>query len=155
MNDIFPVGRPVGADDIVGREGFISQCVLRLHDGQSVMIASPRRTGKSSVAGEVLRRLTADGHPRATVDLFYVSQLEELAAKLLAAVIETRTGPFRRAVHSLAGLRETLNRVQWGAKIGDLELAATLDRRQADPFRTPRDRHRYRPRSLVKKAASA
>ena len=56
-SNAFPTGRPAAPEDVVDREGFIFEAVERLLMGNDVMLASPRRIGKSSVAGEVQRRL--------------------------------------------------------------------------------------------------
>lgn len=63
---VFPPGKPVDPEDLVDR----------LWDGQSVIIASPRRTGKSSVAQEALHRLQRRGACTATVDAFLASSQE-------------------------------------------------------------------------------
>jgi len=42
---LFPLG-PVAREDLVGREDFIASLVNRLSDGQSVMLAGPRRIGR-------------------------------------------------------------------------------------------------------------
>ena len=60
-DSLFPVGRVAGPDDVVDREPFIDLIVHELISGQSVMIAGPRRIGKTSVAYEILRRLEQKG----------------------------------------------------------------------------------------------
>jgi len=50
---LFPLGGPVSKEDLVGREDFIASLVNRLSEGQSVMLAGPRRIGKTSLAHEV------------------------------------------------------------------------------------------------------
>ncbi|HHX95128.1 MAG TPA: ATP-binding protein, partial [Clostridia bacterium] len=46
----FPLGGPVPGEDIVGRDDLLMSLEMRLSEGQSVMLASPRRTGKTSIA---------------------------------------------------------------------------------------------------------
>lgn len=131
--DIFPFGRPAGAGDIVDREGFIREVVQRLNDGHSVILAGPRRIGKSSVAGEVLRRLRQEGAYTAAVDLFHVTGVEEFAVKLFRAVLENRTGPYHQTIRALRGLKEWLSRADFRAKIHDLELGFALGGTDPDP----------------------
>ncbi len=130
---VFPFGKPAGPEDIVDREPFITEVVQRLWDGHSVILAGPRRIGKSSVAGEVLRRLREKGAYTASVDLFHVTSVEQLAAKLLHAVLENRTGPYRRAVRAFQSLKEWLSRAELRAKVEDLELGLTFGGRDPEP----------------------
>jgi len=54
-NKLFPLGGPVSEKDIVGREDFVISLVTRLFEGQSIMLAGPRRIGKTSLALEVFK----------------------------------------------------------------------------------------------------
>lgn len=130
---IFPFGRPAGPEDIVDREDFLREVCQRLWDGHSVMLASPRRTGKSSVAGEVLRRLRARGAYTASVDLFHVTGVEEFGVKLLRSVLENRTGPHQRALRALRGLREWLGSAEVRARLHDLELGFSVMMEKPEP----------------------
>lgn len=78
----FPVGKVVGPSDLVGREPAIQDLTARLMGGQSILVAGPRRIGKTSVASEVLRRLKEQGHPTGIVDLFSISSKKEFAEAL-------------------------------------------------------------------------
>ncbi len=132
--DVFPFGKPAGAADIVDREDFIRELVQRLSDGHSVILSGPRRTGKSSVAGEVLRRLAAQGAYTAQLDLFHVTNLEELASKLLQSVLANRTGVRSRAARALRGLRQWLSQGELRARVHDLELQVPLGSADVDPL---------------------
>jgi len=94
----------------------------------------PSAEGKSSVAGEVMRQLRTQGYGTASVDLFYVTSIEELAVKLLASLLENRTGAYQKTIRSLHGLQEWLNHTTWHAKLGDLELGLTLTDPILDPL---------------------
>jgi uncharacterized protein len=59
--NIFPLGKIVSSCDVVDRNTFIQDTKFRLQDGNSVMLSGPRRTGKSSVAYEILRQLKEEG----------------------------------------------------------------------------------------------
>jgi uncharacterized protein len=133
VRDVFPFGKPAGHEDVVDREHFIAEVQQRLIDGHSVMLAGPRRIGKSSIAWEILRRLKANDVYVAAVDLFYVTSIEEFATKLMQAILENRTGPFQQAVRALHGLQKYFSRSEFRAKIHDLELGVSLVSERVDP----------------------
>ena len=82
---LFPVGHPAGKDDVVDREAFIDEVVTRLLSRNSVVLAAPRRVGKTSVAQEALQR------QQHTAYLFLGSQ-----ANLMAQLFGARKQPFFR-----------------------------------------------------------
>lgn len=118
---------------MVDRAELLGEMTGRLHAGQSLLLAGPRRTGKSGLGREVLRRLAAGGAYVADVDLFRVTSVEELAVRLLASVAENRMAPWPRAVKSLSHLAEVLRTATVAAKLHDLELALSF----ASPTITP------------------
>src|SRR5213592_176167 len=61
VSPYFPVGGPVPAPDLVGREAYLRRLVERLEDGNHVLVAGPRRIGKTSIILEALRRLKRRG----------------------------------------------------------------------------------------------
>ena len=105
------------------------EAVERLLMGNDVMLAGPRRIGKSSVAGEVQRRLQSRGTYTAYVDLFRTSSLEELATRLLEAVLANRTGPLAAVARGVQDLRRMLAQARVSATIHDLDLAVALAER--------------------------
>lgn len=132
--DVFPLGKPVRAEDLVDREDFIDRLVDRLRDGQSAIIASPRRTGKSSVAQEVLRRLHRRGAYTAAVDVFLASSQEQLGALLLHAILRNRDSRLKAMVRNAwRELRDILARARLQTRFKDLELELVLDRHDPDP----------------------
>jgi hypothetical protein len=113
IDRLFPLGGPVSEEDLVDREDFISSLLTRLSDGQSVMLAGPRRIGKTSLALEVLRRLKKRQFYTAAVDLFRVSGRRDFAEALIDACLENRTGMKR----TLATLKDRARVVAGGAKL--------------------------------------
>jgi len=94
---VFPTRVPLPPEDVVDREGFIEDLVRRALEFQSVLLAGPRRTGKTVVAGEALRRLQEQhGALVAEVDLFYCGSARELASKLILACLANREGRIAR-----------------------------------------------------------
>src|SRR5256886_7011359 len=49
VSPYFPVGGPVAAADLVGREPYLRRLVDRLEDGNHVIVAGPRRGGENPV----------------------------------------------------------------------------------------------------------
>lgn len=97
---LFPLGGPVPEKDVVDREDFIVSLQTRLTEGQSVMLAGPRRIGKTSLAYEVLRRIKKQGFYTASVDFFRLSNKRDFAISLINACLENRTG-IRRTIDVL------------------------------------------------------
>jgi AAA+ ATPase superfamily predicted ATPase len=104
----FPIGGPVPAEDLVGREAYVKRTAARLADGEHLLIAGPRRIGKTSVILEVLRRLRRRGAVTAYVDCLGATDLrglgERFASALLAA-IEGRETAFEDARAVASGTR--------------------------------------------------
>ncbi|MEW6662907.1 MAG: AAA family ATPase [Bacillota bacterium] len=115
---LFPLGGPVPEGDIVGREDFIISLETRLAEGQSVMLAGPRRIGKTSLAFEVLRRLKNKGFYVASVDFFRTSSKRNIAESIINSCLENRTG-----------IRKTLNAVWDRAKLlaGSAKIAVKVE----------------------------
>jgi len=127
MADLFPVGGPVPAEDVVDRAEFIEQVETRLLDRHSVVLSAPRRLGKSSVAYEVLRRLRDDeGCYTAAVDLSTVSTLRDLAERLIAAAIANVAPSVRAALTVRQSLGKLVRMPEVRAKMHDLDLSLSL-----------------------------
>ncbi len=119
---LFPVGGPVSEKDIVDREDFIVSVQTRLTDGQSIMLAGPRRIGKTSIAYEVLRRLKEQRYYTASVDFFRLSDIREFAVSLINACLENRTG-IRKTLDVLKDRARTIaGMAKLTVKFQDLEF---------------------------------
>src|SRR6266545_2633976 len=122
----FPVGGPVPAADLVGRETYIRRLVERLGDGNHVLVAGPRRIGKTSIILEVLRRLRRRGALTAYVDCLGATDVRGLGERLVDALLENVSGAersFEQVKAIAAGLRPTVN-----IKYEHVELALHLAR---------------------------
>src|SRR5438309_5452627 len=107
----FPVGGPVPAADLVGREGYLRRLVERLEDGQHVLVAGPRRIGKTSIILEALRRLRRRGAHTAYVDCLGATDVRGLGERLADAVLGNLSGverSFEQARAIAAGMRPTV-----------------------------------------------
>lgn len=129
---LFPLGGPVAKEDLVGREDFIVSLVNRLSEGQNVMLAGPRRIGKTSLAHEVLRRLKDKGAYTATVDFFRFSGKRDFATGLIDACLENRTGIGK----TLSIIRDRAKALAGGAqfaiKLNDLEISFGFPEKRPD-----------------------
>ena len=123
---LFPLGGPVSEKDIVDREDFLVSLETRLSEGQSIMLAGPRRIGKTSLALEVLRRLKNKGYYTAFVDLFRYNTKKELALGIIDSCYENRSGISKTTTALKDGLKKITGAAKLTAKVQDLEIALGL-----------------------------
>lgn len=129
---LFPIGGPVTEEDIVDRETFITTLEMRLADGQSIVLVGPRRTGKTSLAHEVLRRLKKREFYTATVDCFRLSNRRDLAQSLINSCLENRTG-MRRTLDVLKSHAKALaDTAKLAVKLEDLQISVDLFHTDSD-----------------------
>src|SRR5438309_10835406 len=88
----FPVGGPVPAADLVGRETYLRRLIERLEDGQHVLISGPRRIGKTSIIVEALRRIRRHGSYTAYVDCLGATDIRRLVERLADAILQNLSG---------------------------------------------------------------
>src|SRR5512132_4474868 len=120
----FPVGGPVPAADLVGRETYIRRIAERLEDGNHVLLAGPRRIGKTSIILEVARRLRRRGALTAYVDCLGATDIRGLGERLVDALLENVSGverSFEQAKAIAAGMRPSVK-----VKYEHVELALQL-----------------------------
>jgi uncharacterized protein len=130
--DLFPTDSPIPASQLIGRRDDVREIATRLEAGTHLIVAGPRRTGKTSVCEAALSRARRRGAYTATVDLFRVSDAAELAEALAAAVIANRSAAHRALRRARTAGRAALTAAQSTAvirMIGELgegvELALT------------------------------
>src|SRR5436189_1470114 len=126
----FPVGGPVPAADLVGRETYIRRIGERLWDGNHVLLAGPRRIGKTSIILEVLRRLHRRGALTAYVDCLGATDVRGLGERLVDALLENVSGVERSFEHAkaiAAGVRPSVK-----VKYEHVEIALDLAREKND-----------------------
>ncbi len=108
LGPYFPVGGPVPGEDLVGREPYMREAAERLAEGEHLLIAGPRRIGKTSVILEVLHRLRRKGFITAYVDCLGATGMRSIAERLassLLASLEDREGGLEDARAIAAGQR--------------------------------------------------
>jgi hypothetical protein len=113
IRDLFPTDDPVDADMLIGRSRDVEDIAERLASGTHIVVAGPRRTGKSTVGLAALARLPRRSSYSAAVDLWDREDLAGLLSALARAIIGNR-GPVAKALRvareSGRELRELLPR---------------------------------------------
>jgi uncharacterized protein len=140
--DLFPTDSPIPASQLIGRRDDLREIAVRLEAGTHLIVAGPRRTGKTSICEAALGRLRRRGAYVATLDLFRVSDAAELAEALATTVVANRSGVHRAMRRARGAGRAALSAVQSQVLvrlIGELgegvELALTPGRAAQDPER--------------------
>jgi uncharacterized protein len=139
---LFPTDSPVPAGRLIGRGDDVAEMATRLEAGTHLVVAGPRRTGKTSVCEAALARLARRGAYTAKLDLFRVADAGELAEALAAAVIGNRSAAHRALRRARSAGRAALTAAQARAvlkMVGELgegvELAVTPGLAAQDPER--------------------
>ena len=140
--DLFPTDTPIPASQMIGREDDVREVAGALVGGTNLILAGPRRTGKTSVCEAALARAARRGCYSARLDLFRISDAAELAEALAVAVIANRSAA-RRLVRRARELgRAALSATQAAAvlklqgQLGEgVELAITPGWAAQDPQR--------------------
>jgi uncharacterized protein len=140
--DLFPTDSPIPASQLIGRRDDVREIATRLEAGTHLIVAGPRRTGKTSVCEAALTRARRRGAYTAKVDLFRVSDAAELAEAVAAAVIANRSAAHRAVRRARSAGRAALSAAQARAVlrlVGELgegvEVALTPGLAAQDPER--------------------
>jgi hypothetical protein len=139
---LFPTDAPVPPGRLIGRGDDVAEVATRLEAGTHLIVAGPRRTGKTSVCEAALGRLARRGAYTAKLDLFRLADAGELAEALAAAVIANRSAAHRALRRARSAGRAALTAAQARAvlkMVGELgegvELALTPGLAAQDPER--------------------
>ena len=90
MKRTFPVGIPVIGGDLIDREDELRKLEDMLVSGQSVILSSPRRYGKTSVCLELLRRLKNKKYFTVYLDIFLILNKRKLAEEIVDKTFENK-----------------------------------------------------------------
>ncbi|MDQ6819237.1 MAG: ATP-binding protein [Actinomycetota bacterium] len=141
-SDLFPTDQPIPASQMIGREADVREIATALASGANLVVAGPRRTGKTSVCDAAVGRLVGRGFYTVSVDLFRIATAAELAEALVAATLSNRSA-LRRVVHQtrragrlVADALHTSAVVKSKTQLGEeLEIAFTPGLAARDPDR--------------------
>ncbi len=141
-SDLFPTDVPIPASQMIGREADVDEVTGALIGGANLILAGPRRTGKTSVCDAALNRARGQGLYVASLDLFRVADTAELAETLALAVISNRSTAHRLVRRARELGRAALSAAQAAAvlklqsQLGEVvEVALTPGWAAADPQR--------------------
>jgi hypothetical protein len=83
---------------MIGRETDVREIATALAAGSNLVVAGPRRTGKTSVCDAAVGRLVRRGFYAVSIDLFRIASTTEFSEALVAATISNRSA-LRRVIH--------------------------------------------------------
>ncbi|MDE3133028.1 MAG: ATP-binding protein [Acidobacteriota bacterium] len=129
-SDLFPTDQPIPARQMIGRAADVREVTAALAAGSNLIVAGPRRTGKTSVCDAALGRLAKRGFYVVSIDLFRIASAAEFAETLVAATISNRSA-LRRVIHQtrragrmVADVVQTSAVIKSKAQLGqELEIA--------------------------------
>lgn len=114
MKQLFPYGKPVRGKELIDREEIMDSILGDVMGGQSIILASPRRYGKSSIILEILSRIKRQGTMTGFVDLFEKTSIRELAEAIVTAVLENETKKAKRIMEGIkANLQAFLRKAEF------------------------------------------
>jgi uncharacterized protein len=97
IRELFPTDDPVEPELLIGRTSDVEDLASRLGAGTHIVMAGPRRTGKSTVALAALSRIRSAGLYTASVDLWDHEDLSSLTRALAQSIVANR-GPVAKAL---------------------------------------------------------
>lgn len=140
--DLFPTDDPVAPDQLIGRDYDIDQLASALGGGTNLVVAEPRRTGKTSVCEAALTILGGQKFYTAALDLWEMTDVTELAEALVTRVIANRPAAkrlmheVRRKGHAAATNVQVRSILTLKGEFGDdVELAFEPGLAARDPMR--------------------
>jgi hypothetical protein len=138
--ELFPTDRPLSADAMIGREDDVDRIAMALMGGVNIVLAGPRRTGKTTVADAAIAVCAREGAYACAVDLFEAPDAASLAHQLTVGLLANRA-PLRRAISEavrsgrsiLEALRSTASYRAREDLGQDIEISLELSLAERDP----------------------
>jgi hypothetical protein len=136
MEELFPYGKPVTGKQLIDREEVIEEICYNMRGGQSVILASPRRYGKSSVVLESLKRLKNEGYLTGYIDLFDKTSISEIAEALVECVLLNETNVAKEIIRKAKkNIAEILKNVQFKHIFENYEIILSFASKEVDEAR--------------------
>lgn len=139
-SDLFPTDQPIPASQMIGRETDVREITTALAAGSNLVVAGPRRTGKTSVCDAAVGRLARRGFYAVSIDLFRIASTAEFAEALVAATLSNRSAlrrviqQTRRAGRVVADALQTSAVLKSKAQLGEeIEIVFTPGAAARDP----------------------
>jgi hypothetical protein len=138
---LFPTDHPLDPGTMFGRGSDVERISAALVGGGNIVLAGPRRTGKTTVADAALAACRSDGAYVAQVDLFDCAEAGALAHVLTLELLANRA-LLRRAIQDAVNAgRTVVDALRPAATIRarqdlgeDLEFTLDLARAEEDPM---------------------
>lgn len=92
----FRYSGPVGADDLIDRDGEAARLLAAAWEGNNSRVVAPRRFGKTSLLRRVMAEAEAEGWEAVYVDFFGVVTLADVAERIERAYTAALTGAAAR-----------------------------------------------------------
>jgi uncharacterized protein len=125
---------------MIGRADDVKEVATTLQGGASLIVAGPRRTGKTSVCEAAVNSLRGRGLYTASVDLFRMADAADLAEAIATEVIQNRGATRQLVLKARRAGRAALSAAQGAAtmklrtELGDaVEIALTPGLAAEDP----------------------
>jgi uncharacterized protein len=140
--ELFPTDDPIPAGELIGREEDVEEITAALEAATNLVIAAPRRTGKTTVCDAAIDQLRRRGAYTASIDLWQAADLTNLAEAIVTQTVANRP-TLKRLLHDVrAKGRRALSNAQVRAiatlsgELGeDIEMAFEPGFAQRDPER--------------------
>jgi hypothetical protein len=140
--ELFPTDDPIPAGELIGRGQDVDEVAAALEAATNLVIAAPRRTGKTTVCDAAIGQLGQRGLYTASVDLWEAADLTDLAEAIVTQTIANRPA-LKRLLHAVRSQgRRALSNAQVRAiaslsgELGDdIEMAFEPGFAKRDPER--------------------
>lgn len=124
---LFPYGSPVTGKELIGRDVALKEILMNLRGGQHLLLAGPRRTGKSSIVLESLNRLAKEGFLTIYLDLSLVNTIEELSRQLIQSVLSASDSKLKQLFRKAkVGLAELIKNAEYKYALSNFEIVSHL-----------------------------
>lgn len=110
--ELFPTDRPLAADRMIGRQDDLAQMVRQIGSGINLVVAGPRRTGKTTLCQAAVAVLRDQGAYTVSVDLFGMDGAADLAESIIDGAISNRSALHRVAKRARQAGRSALTATQ-------------------------------------------
>jgi uncharacterized protein len=140
--ELFPTDQPIPASQMIGRDADVREIATAIQNGTNVIVAGPRRTGKTSVCDAALLQAQSSGFYVVAVDLFRIADASDLAEAIATAVLKNRPPAHKIIVRARQFGRQALSAAQGAlalklsSELGEaVEIALTPGLAAEDPQR--------------------
>jgi hypothetical protein len=108
--ELFPTDDPIPPEELIGREQDVEEIATALEGATNLVLASPRRTGKTTACEAAIEQLRRRGLYTAPVDLWEAADFTDLAEAIVTQTIANRPA-LKRLLHEVrsAGRRALSN----------------------------------------------